>query len=1001
MAASTSANISLSIKFAESKKVQIKSEWVEPLDANEEMDSFDELFPDPVFKYPFELDTFQKQAIQCLERHDNVFVAAHTSAGKTVVAEYAIAMALLRNKTKVIYTSPIKALSNQKYRDFRTTFGFSSVGIITGDVQIQPEADCLVMTTEILLNMLYNSNEILSELEWVIFDEVHYCNDPDRGHVWEKVFILLPEHISLVLLSATVANIPDFADWLGRTRNRKTYVIYTTKRPVPLEHYLFIGKSSKGKEEKFLFVDQSSNLLEQGYRDALIAMQEKESLFAKKYGPKAFAPASERNFFIGLIRHLEADQKLPVIIFTLSRKRCDSNALSISSSVNLCTGEESALIHRFITKRVKNLSENDRKIPQVIQVTEMLKRGFGVHHSGILPLLKEITEILFQMGFIKVLYATETFAMGVNMPARTVAFDSVDKHDGLTKRPLLASEYIQMAGRAGRRGKDATGTVLVLCKQSLPELSVLHKMALGSPAPLQSQFRLTYSLILNLVRTTDTSTNSNALTSLMGRSFIEHDKAKAKSRRQGQLEKLQEQNKQISFPVCANCKEDLEIFCYSYLKYVQLLDPVMQDMVKACSDKKVFTAGRLMIYESPSNPFALAILLSFKRGIEMSFSVLSVDAREIMLKGPVLGDLSTLEIVTIRPEQLHSVLCPLKLIKVDSAKIQNEKNLPIEDRKVTSDVIFSLFSFLAERSHELGPISPNSLFQLPSVDHKKELKLVSLEFSMAMDKMKIARDRMLSHICLDCPNFNEHYAIASQKVNLQQYIDQLTFELSPDSMRHLPEYNQRMKVLESLGYINQHGKLAIQGQVACIFSDHELVLTEIIFHNLLEALKIEEVSAILSGFVFQVKSGSGVNEVAAANAPTPESKRVTRAIIEIATKIGHLQLQCGLNEPVGDFVDSINFGMMNIAYEWAKGTPLKDILEIVTEEVQEGLIVRTLQRLDEVLADIKEASELMGNSASLGDGTSLAEKMDQTSRAIRRDIVFAPSLYTQADSDLD
>lgn len=1000
MASGTNACIEVSIKYSETKKNESKSDWVVHLDANEEMDSFDELFPDPAFKYPFELDTFQKQALQCLERHDNVFVSAHTSAGKTVVAEYAIAMALNRNKSKVIYTSPVKALSNQKYRDFRTTFGSSSVGIITGDVQIQPEADCLVMTTEILLNMLYNSNEMLSELEWVIFDEVHYCNDPDRGHVWEKVFILLPEHISLVLLSATVANIPDFADWLGRTRNRKTYVIYTTKRPVPLEHYLFIGKSSKGKEEKFLFVDQSSNLLEQGYREALAAMKEKESLFAKKYGPKAFAPASERNFFIGLIRHLEADQKLPVIVFTLSRKRCDANAISISSSIDLCTGEESALVHRFITRHIKSLSENDRKIPQVIQVTEMLKKGFGVHHSGILPLLKEITELLFQMGHIKVLFATETFAMGVNMPARTVAFDSVDKHDGLEKRPLIASEYIQMAGRAGRRGKDATGTVLILCKQNLPELSILHKMALGPPAPLQSRFRLTYSLILNLVRTTDTSSSSNALTSLMGRSFIEHDKAKAQSRRQVQLDKLEAQCKQISVPECAICKEDLEKFCYSYSGYVNLLDPVMQTIVKACSDKKVFSAGRLIIYESPKNPFSFASILSFKRGIEMSFSVLSVDAKELMLKGPVLSELSSLEVVTIGPEQLHSVLCPLKSIKIDASKVMAERSLALEDRQVTSEVVFAMFAFLEQRCHELGPLTVSTLFQLPGVDYKKELKLNSLDFSDSVDKLNLKRNKMLSLICLDCDNFNQHYSIVSQKVALKMSIDQLKYEMSPESMRHLPEYKQRLEVLKQLNYINQHGKLALQGQVACIFSDHELVLTEIIFHNLLEGLQVEEIAAILSGFVFQQNSGTSMGDVIM-QAPTPGCKRVTEAIIAIATKIGTLQVQCGINETVGDFVEAINFGMMNIAYEWAKGIALKDILQIVTEEVQEGLIVRTLQRLDEILADIKEAAELMGNSASIRDESSLAEKMDLTSKAIRRDIVFAPSLYTQPDEDFD
>lgn len=999
MASGEAANISLSIKFAETKKVQFTSEWVVPLDAEEEMDSFDELFPDPAYRYPFELDTFQKQALQCLERHDNVFVAAHTSAGKTVVAEYAIAMSLQRNRSKVIYTSPVKALSNQKYRDFRTTFGSSSVGIITGDVQIQPEASCLVMTTEILLNMLYNSNEILSELEWVIFDEVHYCNDPDRGHVWEKVFILLPEHISLVLLSATVANIPDFADWLGRTRSKKTYVIYTTKRPVPLEHYLFIGKSSKGCEEKFLFIDKSSNLLEQGYREAMNAMKEKESLFIKKYGPKAFVPASERNFFIGLIRHLEADQKLPLIIFTLSRKRCDSNALSISSAVNLCTGEESARIHRFIMKHVKSLSDNDRKIPQVMQVTEMLKKGFGVHHSGILPLLKEITEILFQVSLIKVLFATETFAMGVNMPARTVAFDSVDKHDGLCKRPLLASEYIQMAGRAGRRGKDATGTVLVLCKQEVPEISILHKMALGPPAPLQSQFRLTYSLILNLVRTTDTTVESNALTSLMGRSFIEHGKVKAKSRREEKVNQLKIQNEQLKYPNCDNCS-DIRSFCYRYQEYVYLLDPVMQMMVKACIDKKIFSSGRLIIYESSTNPFTLGIILSYRRSIELTFSILSIDVQQLMSHGPVLSELTSLDIVTIGPEQLHAVLCPLKSIKLDAARIQQEKNLPIEDRSVTSDVIFALFAFLSQRSHELGKISASSLFHLPSVDCKRELKLNQLDFVEAVDSMINTRNLLMQYTCLDCPSFGEHYSQANCKVTIEQEIASLEYELSPASMRHLPEYKQRLQVLKNLSYINEHGKLAIQGQVACIFSDHELVLTEIIFHNLLDGLSVEEIASILSAFVFQQKNNSHAQDFIT-RAPTPNTKKVTEAIVQIASKIGHLQIKCGLDEPVGDSVDNINFGMMNIAYEWAKGSALKDILEIVTEEVQEGLIVRTLQRLDEVIADIKEAAELMGNSASLADGTSLAEKMNQTSKAIRRDIVFAPSLYTSVDTEFD
>ena len=633
-----SSNGVLNIKEAQSKKFNPHvSQWVIEHNANDQItqEDFVSKLPNQVMahEYPFELDTFQKQAILCLENGEDVFVAAHTSAGKTVVAEYAISLSL-NNGRKVFYTSPIKALSNQKFRDFKKVFGKNNVGILTGDVQINPESNIVVMTTEILLSMLYNNSDVINELDFVIFDEVHYCNDEERGHVWEKIFILLPLQIKLVLLSATVANIPSYADWLGRTRNSKINVISTVKRPVPLEHLLYTGKGSRGIEEKFLLVDSNSRLLQEGYRAACQAVKEKESMFKKKFGAvkgNAGGLQAEKNFYIGAIRHLEADDKLPAIIFTFSRKKADENARSISSAISLTSGEESAKIHLFINKSLRKLSPEDRLIKQVVEVIEMLKKGFGVHHSGVLPILKEITELLFTEGYIKILFATETFAMGINMPARTVAFDSTEKHDGMRKRNLLPSEYIQMAGRAGRRGKDKTGTVLILVKKNyVPELNELYKMALGQPNPLESRFRLTYSMILNLIR----FRHNTPIESVMGKSFIEHEKVCQMKGMKDEATRIETEISGFEKIDCINC-QDIDEFSKLYMKYCRQLDHVNNGLIKGCCDKKIIAPGRMVLYDSGRNPFTLGLILSYKfKGGFVEVELLSLDPMELMKNGP-------------------------------------------------------------------------------------------------------------------------------------------------------------------------------------------------------------------------------------------------------------------------------------------------------------------------------------------------------------------------------
>ncbi|KAI1305255.1 Helicase SKI2W [Halotydeus destructor] len=964
------------IKDIDTAKSLISNEFVEKLDVNEKMASFKELFPEPAFEYPFELDTFQKQALLCLEKHENVFVAAHTSAGKTVVAEYAIGMAIRRNLTRVIYTSPVKALSNQKFRDFQQTFGEEQVGIITGDVQIRTEAPCLIMTTEILLHMLYNGSDVIRDLEWVIFDEVHYCNDPERGHVWEEVFIMLPEHVGLVLLSATVNNVEQYADWLGRTRNKKTYVMATTKRPVPLEHYLFTGKGTRGKEQKFLFIDSGSNFLKTGYNDAMEAKKETTKPHEKRFGKKQMGFQAEKNFYISCIRHLEKEDQLPVILFTLNRKRCDQNAGILAQAMDLTTANEKGIIHKYIKKSLINLKATDKAIPQVQNVIEMLKKGFGVHHSGILPILKEITEILFQDGLVRVLFATETFAMGVNMPARTVAFDSIEKHDGICRRNLLPSEYIQMAGRAGRRGKDKTGTVLVLVKQDLPEQSELFLMALGKPAPLVSQFRLTYSMILNLIR----ARHHLNIESVMERSFIEHDK-------QITFQKSVEMQKFLQKRIDAfdgdKCPKDLIEFCDRFMDYKDTLNYVAEELFQALKDKRMLTAGRLMLFEADFDPFAVGVFLEQKRGArngQGEITLLAVSVNELLNGGP---EVTKARIVDVNVASVHLVYS--QTINVNFITVLRERGYDAHEKVSTAEALVELFEFLGRSEHELDLRTVSGLFFLKSVDPLRDLKLNSLAFAEKYDRVVFSRTTLLSFECLGDENFTEKFNIFKQRSQLKRELDQVKYDLSPNSMKYLPEYNQRLRVLEQLGYVNEQGYLEMKGRVACLFTDHELVLTELLLSNELSALEVEEVAAIMSGFVFQVKlSGDAQPNL------TPNLANAKKAIEEIAEHVGKTQQACGLKEACADFVEALKFGLVEVAHQWAKGTPFNEVVQYT--DVQEGIIVRTIQRLDEILSDVKQAAKMLGDP-------SLSSRMEAASKSIRRDIVFAASLYTQSEKE--
>ncbi|KJP88887.1 hypothetical protein AK88_01381 [Plasmodium fragile] len=450
----------------------------------------------PARTYKFELDTFQKKSIECLERNESVLVSAHTSAGKTVIAEYAIALGL-RDKQRVIYTSPIKALSNQKYRDLSEEF--KDVGLITGDISINPDASIIVMTTEILRSMLYRGSSLTKEVKWVIFDEIHYMRDRDRGVIWEETIILLPLMVRFIFLSATIPNGIQFAEWVSSIKTQACHIVYTDYRPTPLQHYIYPTSS----ESVFLICDENKDFKKNNFIKAVNAIKEKNNMSEDNQHQNGINKHNKRgkknaHDIEKIVQMCHSRNYTPLIIFAFSKKECEINATTMHK-VDLTDDTEKEVIKELYENAIQILADDDRALPQVQFILPLLLRGIGIHHGGLLPIIKEIIEIMFQESLLKVLFSTETFSMGINMPAKTVVFTSLKKFDGVEKRLITSGEYIQMAGRAGRRGLDDRGIVIIMLDSPL-HWREAEKLFVGEANRLVSQFHLGYNMILNLLR---------------------------------------------------------------------------------------------------------------------------------------------------------------------------------------------------------------------------------------------------------------------------------------------------------------------------------------------------------------------------------------------------------------------------------------------------------------------------------------------------------------------
>ncbi|CAG9333711.1 unnamed protein product [Blepharisma stoltei] len=907
---------------------------------------------EPAKTYKFELDPFQKCAIKCIENNESVLVAAHTSAGKTAVAEYAIASAL-KNNQRVIYTSPIKALSNQKYREFHDEF--KDVGLMTGDVTINESASCLVMTTEILRSMLYKGSEVVREMKWVIFDEIHYMRDKERGVVWEETIILLPEAIKLIFLSATIPNALEFAEWVCKLKKQPCHVVYTEYRPTPLQHYIF----PSGGEGLYLVVDEFGKFKEKSFKKAISCLTDlQDGKQNRKVGP---GNNSEVTKIVQLI--MEKDMK-PAIVFSFSKRECEAYAISLNKH-DFTSDEEKAAIEQIFVNAIDTLAEEDKSLPMIQNVLPLLKKGVGIHHGGLLPIIKEVTEILFQEGFVKCLFSTETFSMGLNMPARTVVFTNVRKFDGESFRWISGGEYIQMSGRAGRRGIDDKGICILMVDQKM-EPEIAKGMVKGHSDPLNSMFHLSYNMLLNLMRIEDSHPEQ-----MIKKSF--HQFQNDRSCPEVMKKKIELQNKlnEITFEHENEMEEydNIEVAKQSFKKTIK----------KYIQNPEVI--ARFM------NPGRIVYIIDHK-GIEWGWGVITCCTKKRVDKKKLKDLEEEVQVKFIIDVAIYVLMkdVPLPLLDMNSdegeaysMRFQLDSIDKVSQLRLYIKPDLKSKEFLPGTVSDLRKAYKQLNGNIPLLDPINDLKISDPDFIAALSKITELDEMEKALPVVKRPDFLEIKAKYEEKKSISQAIELLSKQLKASKTMILKDdWKAMRRILRRLGFCSEN-HVELKGRVACeISTSDELLTTEMMLGGIFNDLPIDIMVALLSCLVHEENS-------AESKKPShPELASAYKLLVDIATRFADVFVQSKLNIDQESYINSCKPSLMEAVFSWAHGAKFSEVCQLT--DVYEGTIIRCIRRLHELLRQLHDAARSIQSHE-------LSEKFAEGIRLIQRGIVFAASLY--------
>lgn len=842
--------------------------------------------------YGFRFDDFQRRACEEVAGGASVLVAAPTGAGKTVVGEFAAWLAL-RSGGKTFYTTPIKALSNQKYTDFLELHGGASVGLLTGDNSLNGDAPVVVMTTEVLRNMIYEDSAALAGLRYVVLDEVHYLQDPYRGAVWEEILIHLPVDVQIVSLSATVSNAEEFGEWLMTLRGR-TDVIIEEKRPVDIEHWYMAGD-----ELLPMFVKKPDGAVLPNPRGR--ELDRRRGRGGSRPGRGGKRPPQRRAripWRSEVVDRLDAEGMLPAIYFIFSRKGCaEAVKQCVREGLRLNSPDEARAVLEYADRRVVDLPPNELEVLGYAEWIEGLRRGVASHHAGMIPPFKEAVEDLFARGLVKVVFATETLALGINMPARTIVIESLMKFTGEKHEQMTPGEYTQLSGRAGRRGKDEIGHSIVLL-QRFVQFDGITRLASTRTYPLQSSFRPSYNMTVNLVRNYDSSEAEHLVNSSFAQFQADRDVVRLERQREKDSAYL------------ATYQERAACELGDFAEYHALVGRLRE--AERGSPAGRTKGARVLDAIAKLRPGDVVEVRGGKR--RGRYAVMEVTQRRSERAPRVLLLSEERSLIRFSPADFREPPQPI-------AKLPLPRGFQSREAKTRRELARALgrLEETATRTREKA----QDIFDAPDVAH--------------------LREEVEAHPCHGCPDKKRHLHYAERVTRLERDLAAIDRRMRKRTGTLARRFDQVLAVLEQLDYVVEWTLTRKGETLTRVYNESDLLVVESIERGLFDELKPPEIAALCSTLIYETR---GPETGLVHDMPTPASAQVWGQLMRVWRQIRREEEGRGL-----DLTREPDPGFARKAFRWASGAPLEKVLD---EDDAPGDFVRTIKQLVDLLRQLEE-----------------------------------------------